>query len=177
MATVHLPSYINKNVEVTYRNGNKYTGKLIFSEVASIEHPYILDGRTYTKKGFYYDEDESYSYDIVSIRSLEGPTKYSHLEEQVAELQAEIERLKAEEEAEKPKPPEGFRRKNALKLLDGQQTYENVNNSFIWRTTPQGDGYWRSLAQKCRGGGRLPEDAIKYLQEMVILSYRQEHGD
>ena len=176
MATVHLPSYINKNVKVTYRNGGRYTGKLTYHSERLV-HPYTLNGRTYTFDGFYYSEDECYPYDIVSIRSMEG-TKYAHLEEQVAELQAEIERLKKEEEAEKPKLPERFRRQYALKLLDGEVTRTNVDKMCTWSSTPQGHGFWDRIGGGCGAGApKLTEEAIKYLQEMVILSYRQLHGD
>lgn len=179
---VDLSLFLGKNVEVTYRSGRTEIGIVGQNDsgVDENSHPYKFgeDERTFTKDGkWYLTGNEGYR-DIVEVLRI-APSRYTHLEEQVAQPQAEIERLKAEEEAEKPKLPEGFCRKAALELLDGNGiiTYNLVDKLFSWNKAPQGYAYWCNIALGCYNGFKPSEEALSYIREMVILSYRQQYGD
>lgn len=98
--------------------------------------------------------------------------KYQELENRIAELQKEVDRLKKEEKENEL--PENFNREYTLKLLNGEVNYSNVNLAFIWKNTPQGHEYWHKLAF---GEGEMSDQDIIQLQYWVIRSYRNEHGD
>ena len=100
--------------------------------------------------------------------------KYQGLETKVKELQEEIERLKKEEEKE-DKLPEEFDRKYALEFLKTYSRYE-LQRSFLWDSTPQGDEYWRDIYDSIFLSVNLeyvvPDKAIIQIQKWVILSYQ-----
>jgi hypothetical protein len=96
--------------------------------------------------------------------------KYQELETKVKELQAEIERLKQEEQEEKL--PNGFNRVNALKFL---KTYSghDLQRAFYWEDTPQGDDYWFNIYDSLENNSKyvVPDKAIIQIQKWVILSF------
>jgi hypothetical protein len=101
--------------------------------------------------------------------------KYQDLENKVKELQAEIERLKQEEEKE-DKLPDSFNRDYALKFL---KTYSHcdLHGAFTWSDTPQGDAYWRNIIyNSLRDNPKyvVPDKAIIQIQKWVILSYQND---
>lgn len=176
--TVDLSLYLNKNVEITYRCGKRETSTIVKSVGPNSDsRPYLVQstGHTYRENGMCRSRGYGLDYaDIVNVRPV-SDTKYAHLEEQVAKIQAEIERLRKEEEAEKPKLPYDFNRNHALAILDGNFTFHNVHQMCIWHSTPHGWSYWENIGQNHHKP--LPDGAIQYLQQMVILSYRQQYGD
>ena len=101
--------------------------------------------------------------------NLFGRKKYEKIENQIAELQKEVERLKKEEEEEKL--PEQFSREYTIAALNGNLLY--LNTAFKWDSTPQGLFYWRNI--RCGHEVLTSEDIIQ-LQKWVILSYQQEEN-
>jgi hypothetical protein len=106
---IDLSLYLNKKIKVTYRNGSIHADTVIRNDSGGFEcsHPYSMQGSEYNfrKDGTYSSlRGENHSHDIVKIELVEQP-KYHHLENQVKEMQrqievtqAEIQRLKNEEE-------------------------------------------------------------------------------
>lgn len=104
--------------------------------------------------------------------------KYQELEAKIAELQAEVERLKKEEKDNQL--PEDFHRYHALLFLnenkDSQERVDHINLAFRWITTPQGGEYWRNISDNLEGCSTysVPQEAIIQIQKWVIQSYQQE---
>ena len=96
--------------------------------------------------------------------------KYEKIENQIAELSKEVERLKNEEKEEerRDKLPEGFNRKFTIAVLNGNLS--SLVFAFQWDSTPQGHLHWKSI----RMGDVLTNEDIIQLQKWVILSYQQE---
>jgi hypothetical protein len=96
--------------------------------------------------------------------------KYQELETKIKELQAEIERLKQEEQEEKL--PTNFQRNHALEFL---KTYfcGNLHKAFNWDDTPQGYEYWKNIYEPLRYNPKyvVPDKAIIQIQKWVILSF------
>lgn len=88
-------------------------------------------------------------------------------------LQQEIDTLKKTP----PTLPEWFSRKDCLKLLDGDNSRRSLDCAFYWDKTPQEHQYWKSLAEAVGNGENLPKEALEYIKDLVILSYRQEQGE
>ena len=110
-------------------------------------------------------------------------TRYQELEQQiktlqeehqkqVQKLQAQVERLKKEEQDSKL--PECFNREPVISYLN-KQNYTNLNCAFIWSSTPQGHDYWCSISRL--EPHKVPDEAIIQLQKWVIQSYQQQYGN
>ena len=98
--------------------------------------------------------------------------KYQELENKIAELQKEVERLKKEESL-----PDKFKRDVVLKILDNpncEESHYNIDTAFIWDSTPQGEKYWERI---CEFDRKLNQNDICQLQRWVIQSYRNQYGD
>ena len=96
--------------------------------------------------------------------------KYQELEQKIKELQAEVDRLKKEEQL-----PGGFYRDRVLAFLNDPYG-ETLDCAFDWNDTPQGYDYWNDIDDTDEYYG-ISKDAIIQLQKWVILSYQQQHGD
>jgi hypothetical protein len=99
--------------------------------------------------------------------------KYEQLENQIAELKKEVERLKNEEkkEEEKDKLPLNFGRKDVIGFLNGK--HNRLQTAFTWNSTPQGHEHWKYIYM---GMNPLTNEDIIQLQKWVILSYQQEEN-
>ena len=102
--TVDLSQYLDQEVEVTYENGCRRIGKVkkvpkvgLNTVEYSLRWHSDLGGASYTKDGFYWSNKSPFSLNIVKIKPIKMK-KYEQLENQIKELQAEVERLKKEEE-------------------------------------------------------------------------------
>lgn len=94
----------------------------------------------------------------------------------VNELQAEVDRLKAQEE--KDKLPEHFKRNYILNFLTHPNS-PDLDDGFDWVSTPQGHDYWEEINTPLyynRSSYKVPDEAIIQLQKWVIMSYQQEFG-
>jgi hypothetical protein len=101
---------------------------------------------------------------------------YQQLEQKIQELQAEVDRLKAQEK--KDKLPENFDRQDVFDFLNDPEHY-SLESAFDWDNTPQGCAYWNDI--ECDSGEKenykVPDEAIIQLQKWVILSYQQQYGN
>ena len=99
--------------------------------------------------------------------------KYEQIENQIAELKKEVERLKNEEkkEEEKNKLPLLFSRTDVIGFLDGK--HYRLQRAFNWQTTPQGHNHWSHIFE---GKKSLTNEDIIQLQKWVILSYQQDEN-
>jgi hypothetical protein len=97
---IDLFQFIDKKVRVTFKYGDKQTGLITKNLSDGIYYPFIFRteefGTPYTKSGEYYLNCLSYG-DIIHIEEIKPMNKYEELEKQVAEMQKEIDRLKAED--------------------------------------------------------------------------------
>ena len=178
--TVDLSQYLNQEVEVTYENGNTATGKVVENPYmdSSGEIPYFFRssqlGSAYNKEGFFGSHRSFNSLNIVKIKPI-NMKKYEQLENQIKELQAEVERLKKEEES--TKLPRGFSRVNAIEFL---KTFKrtNLSGAFTWFYTPQGEDYWKNISDSLviAPSYKVPEEAIIAIQSWVIESYKEQYG-
>jgi len=113
------------------------------------------------------------SQSILKTLLLNSMKKYQELENKIAELQKEVERLKKQEKS----LPDKFKRDVVLKILDNpynEDSYYTMDQAFIWGSTPQGGDYWGKIYALNR---ELNQDDISQLQRWVIQSYRNEYGD
>ncbi len=100
--------------------------------------------------------------------------KYQELENKIAELKKEVDRLKEEEKQNKL--PEGFNRDFCIKFLEEFSSWD-LDNSFAWKDTPQGEDYWFEIYNNLLDESdsyEVPKEAIIYIQSLVIKSYQQE---
>ena len=104
-------------------------------------------------------------------------TDYKQLEQKVAEMQLEIERLKKEEK-ENPLP-DGFCRESAINVLKGLDSQNdcqygnNLDEAFAWISTSQGWDYWNERYNRmCLF---TDKDYIQ-IQKWIIMSFQQEHN-
>jgi hypothetical protein len=100
--------------------------------------------------------------------------KYQELENKIVELQQEVDRLKKEEKQNKL--PEGFDRDICIKFLE-EFSCSDLFYSFVWRDTPQGRDYWDKIHDNIYFKSyfyKVPQDAIIYIQDLIIKSYQQE---
>jgi hypothetical protein len=100
--TVNLSLYLNKEVHVTFHNGATETGIIVKnnSDKYVRTHPFMWNrtGRIHRKNGSCsIDPSIPLMDDIIKIELVEKP-KYQQLEEQIAAMQKEVERLKKEEQ-------------------------------------------------------------------------------
>jgi hypothetical protein len=97
---IDLSQFVDKNVRVTLRNGCICEGKITRNTTS---HPYYFKsdegdyGCQHTYDGFELDSTEPTAGDIIKIEEIKLMKKYEQLENQVAEMQKEIDRLKREE--------------------------------------------------------------------------------
>ncbi len=102
---------------------------------------------------------------------------YQQLEQKIQELQAEVDRLKAQEKEDKL--PENFKRYFILRFLTNPNV-PDLSGGFIWRDTPQGYDYWNKIYYSLslnKSQYKVPDEAIIQLQKWVILSYQQQYGN
>jgi hypothetical protein len=100
--------------------------------------------------------------------------KYQELESKIAELQKEVDRLKKEEN----KLPDGFNRGACIKFLE-TFSGSDLDQSFYWKDTPQGGHYWDKIYNNLldvSDSYKVPQEAIIYIQSLIIKSYQQEFG-
>jgi molecular chaperone GrpE (heat shock protein) len=98
--------------------------------------------------------------------------KYQELENKVKEIQAEIDRLKKEEEKENELPRD-FKLNHALRFLKSFST-NNLESAFEWFHTPQGHDYWFDIYKNLNIDDEhvVPDKAIIQIQKWVILYYQ-----
>jgi hypothetical protein len=99
---IDLSQFVDKNVRVTLRNGCICEGKVLLNTTKSqVTYPYYFKNTAYeggyTKDGFELDSTEPTAGDTIKIEEIKPMKKYEQLENQVAEMQKEIDRLKREE--------------------------------------------------------------------------------
>jgi hypothetical protein len=100
--------------------------------------------------------------------------KHQELEDKIVELQKEVDRLKEEEKQNEL--PDGFTRDFCIKFLENFDCCD-LNRSFTWRDTPQGEHYWVKIYNNLdESDYEVPQDAIIYIQGLVIKSYQQGFG-
>jgi hypothetical protein len=99
--------------------------------------------------------------------------KYQELEDKITQLQQEVDRLKKEEKQNKL--PEGFIRSFSIRFLEEFSRYD-LSQSFVWDDTPQGYHYWKKIYENISRAKsyKVPQDAIIYIQDLIIKSYQQE---
>jgi len=97
--------------------------------------------------------------------------KYQELENKIAELQKEVDRLKDEEN----KLPRWLDRDACIRFVETFGSYD-LFNSFAWGDTPQGTKYWSEIHGNILDSKsyKVPKDAIVYIQSLIIKSYQQE---
>jgi hypothetical protein len=98
---IDLSKFVAKNVQLTFRDGGVQTGYIQYNPLSSIWYDYIFcyDSkyrRGYTRLGKFWVGSVS-DLDIIHIEEIKPMNKYEELEKQVAEMQKEIDRLKAED--------------------------------------------------------------------------------
>ena len=98
--------------------------------------------------------------------------KYQELENKVKEIQAEIDRLKKEEEEEN-KLPRDFDRNYVLEFLKYFHP-SHLQKAFAWIHTPQGFTYWSNIYGNLKIDDEyvVPDKAIIQIQKWVILSFQ-----
>jgi hypothetical protein len=103
------------------------------------------------------------------------PTDYHQLEEKIQELQAEVDRMKAQEK--KSKLPGSFDREEVLKFLSDPYNC-GLDCAFDWFDTPQGDDYWNRIGDDAGDDEnyKIPKKAKIQLLEWVVESYQQQYG-
>ena len=99
--------------------------------------------------------------------------KYQELENKIAELQKEVERLEREEKGNGP--PDGFNVSAALDFLE-KPDVDNLDQAFTWDSTPQRHEYWVDIRDnlECSRSYKVPLEAIVYVQKCVIRYYQQQ---
>jgi len=98
---IDLSQFLDKKVQLTFRDGGVQTGYIQYNPLSSIWYDYIFcyDSkyrRGYTRLGKFWVGSVS-DLDIIHIEEIKPMNKYEELEKQVAEMQKEIDRLKAED--------------------------------------------------------------------------------
>lgn len=179
--TVDLSQYLNQEVEVTYEDGDTDIGKVTRNtnvQFGLSDLHYYFQGSSnsssYTKDGFYWTIRGYNAHNIVKIEPI-AMSKYEQLENQIRGLQAEVERLKKEEE--KTKLPKGFSRENAIAFLEAPSPGK-LDLAFPWCKTPQGTNYWGDISSSLikDSSYKVPQEAIMAIQSWVIESYKEKYG-
>jgi hypothetical protein len=98
--------------------------------------------------------------------------KYQELENKIAQLQQEVDRLKQEEKQNEL--PDGFNRDACIRFLETFST-SDLFNSFTWKDTPQGTKYWIKIHANIHklDSYEVPKEAIIYIQSLIIKSYQK----
>ena len=89
---IDLSQFVDKKVQVTLRNGEEVECKVVYRKENTI-HPYALNFLAYCRDGR-YNNGVITELDIIDIGEIKPMKKYEQLENQVAEMQKEIDRLK-----------------------------------------------------------------------------------
>jgi hypothetical protein len=135
---IDLSQFVDKQVRVTFRNGNFDSGTVNITTINPM-FPYFYTGRSLKE---YYNRDGLRSYhkhlflawDIIQIEEIKTMKKYEQLENQVAEMQKEIDRLKREEKNyPNLKPVEIIR---TVRLTP--EEYFEYCEKFGWEPTEEG---------------------------------------
>ena len=105
---IDLSQFVGKKVRVTFRSGEMRDCVIRFYPIRTATYPYIIsyvigDKRielTYTREGRLDLCTNTTPCDIKHIEEIKTMKKYEQLENKVAEIQKEIDRLKREENKE-----------------------------------------------------------------------------
>ena len=97
--------------------------------------------------------------------------KYEQREQQIADLQKEVDRLKKEEEENKL--PKSFARERAIAYLKNGDS-EDLRTAFEWHYSPQGSMYWYKVYRRFED---LTDQDIIQIQKWIILSFQQESNN
>ena len=98
---IDLSKYVGKKVRVTFRNTVYMDEGIVELDKGIVEltewdtYPYRIHGNAYSKDGKWKNSDTR-KHDILTIEEIQM-NNYQELENKVKELQAEIDRLKAQE--------------------------------------------------------------------------------
>jgi hypothetical protein len=96
----------------------------------------------------------------------------------IAELEKQLAELKAEAEAETYCDlPRAFEREAAIDFLKKPNEH-NLDDAFVWNSTPQGHGYWQDMSLDLRRveAWPVPIEAKLQIQAWIIQSYIEEYG-
>ena len=93
---IDLSQFVNKTVIVTYENGATYEG-VVYTSFHS-DYPFKINGRYYTKDGYYLEDERPYFLNIKSIKLKEEPM---NLQQQIEETQKQLAKLQEQLEKEK----------------------------------------------------------------------------
>jgi hypothetical protein len=105
---IDLSQFVDKKVRVTFRNGEMRDCDIKFYPIRTATYPYIIsyvignkrNETSYTRWGRLDLNTSTSPGDIIKIEELKPMNKYEELENKVAEMQKEIDRLKREEKKE-----------------------------------------------------------------------------
>ena len=124
---IDLSKYVGKKVRVTFRN-TVYMDEGIVELTDRYMYPYRIRGNLYSKDGKWKNSDTR-RHDILTIEEIQMNT-YQELENKVKELQAEIDRLKAQEQ--KQKEVRSFRNdiKGVLQIIHNNGPYDTLYNDY-----------------------------------------------
>jgi hypothetical protein len=164
---IDLSKYVGQEVEATLQDGEKIVGVMTyFPQNDSCELEYKIGTNIFTVDGFYWTNRCPSDYNIIKIKPMRG---YQQLEQQVQELQAEIERLKKQENG----LPKDFDLDCTLSFLDSPNS-RDLKNMFYWTDSPQGGDYWADVSVGLRTNPdyEVPDEAIIQIQKWVIQIYR-----
>ena len=95
---IDLSQYVGKKVRVTFRN-DVFMDEGIVELTDRYTYPYRIGGNLYSKDGKWKNSEHK-KYDILTIEEIQM-NNYQELENKVKEMQAEIDRLKAQEQKQK----------------------------------------------------------------------------
>lgn len=178
---IDLSKFVDKQVRVTFENGQKYKGKFEYCHLlSSASFPYVFWGEDNTpcnRSGDHYNKNGVNGFAEVfgnshNITHIEEPVtitflikpmnKYEELEKQVAEMQKEIDRLKREEK----KYPD-------LKPVEVIRTViytpeEYLDHCKDWEEEPTPDGFMEYVSCWKRNADCFV-DSDQYTQEIKVI--------
>lgn len=168
---IDLSKYLNQKITVRLADG---TAEADFVRVNSGEgksYPFLFNGRSYTKDGFYWSEKDLDDRNIVAVR---GPKETNDLTlKELKERKAELEKeLATVEAAIKVKGvPEGFDPVMVAKILS-TQNLGLLSSAFVWDSTPQGQEHWHDVRH---GRRELSQDDVRYLADCIAKSFLEDY--
>jgi hypothetical protein len=170
---IDLSKYVGQEVKVTFSSGKTLVGKVTYipsDSGSKLEYRIGSEKHhTFTVDGFYYSTRSPNNLNnIIKITSMK---KYQELEQQVQELQAEIKRLKKQENE-----IINLNLDYALSFLDSPNS-EDLQNMFYWADSPQGKKYWDDISVELELNPyyKVPDEAIIQIQKWVIQYYRNKN--
>ena len=122
---IDLSKYVGKKVRVTFRNTVYMDEGIVELDKGIVEltewdtYPYRIHGNAYSKDGKWKNSDTR-KHDILTIEEIQM-NNYQELENKVKELQAEIDRLKAQE----------LKSKSLYEMLDD---FGSINRDYVCDT-------------------------------------------